>query len=110
MSQINIKINEEMDQLLNYIAQKRKIAKSTLAKELLLENIQDKILPELLEEYEQGNIGLKKIMRLTGIDADRLLAKIVEQGIECPITPEIDDYTTKLTEDLINKTKLIAKK
>ena len=105
MSQINIKINEELDQLLNYIAQKRKIAKSTLAKELLLENLQDKILPELLDEYQQGKIGLKKIMRLTGIDADILLAKIVELDIECPITPEIDNYTTKITEKLINKVK-----
>lgn len=105
--QINIKINEELDQLLNYITQKRKIAKSTLVKELLLENIQDKILPELFEEYEQGNIGLKKIMRLTGIDADRLLAKIVELGIECPITPEIDDYTTHVTEELMKKIKIL---
>lgn len=110
MSQINIKINEEIDQLLNYIAQKRKIAKSTLAKEIFLENLQDKILPILLKEYEQGKIGLKKIMRLTGIDVDELLAKIIESDIECPITPEVDDYTTKFTEDLIKKTKIVAKK
>lgn len=105
MSQINIKINEDTDQLLSYIAQKRKITKSTLAKELLLENLQERILPVLLKEYEQGKIGLKKILHLTGIDADELLAKIVESDIECPITPEVDDYTTKFTEDLIKKTK-----
>ncbi len=108
MSQINIKINEELDQLLNYIAQKRKIAKSTLAKELLLENLQDKVLPMLLSEYERGEIGLKKIMQLTGIDADKLLSKIVELDIKCPITPIVDDYTTKITEKLINKMKLTS--
>jgi len=105
LSQINIKINEDTDQLLSYIAQKRKITKSTLAKELLLENLQERILPVLLKEYEQGKIGLKKILHLTGIDADELLAKIVESDIECPITPEVDDYTTKFTEDLLKKTK-----
>ena len=75
-----------------------------------MDKIQDKILPELLDEYEQGKIGLKKIMRLTGINADKLLATIVELDIKCPITPEMDDYTTKITEKLINKVKATPKK
>ena len=72
---------------------------------LTKEDKSEKLLPELLDDYKQGKIGLKKIMRLTGIDADRLLAKIVELGIECPITPEIDDYTTQVTEELMKSLK-----
>jgi hypothetical protein len=66
----------------------------------------EKLLPELLDEYQQGKICLKKIMQLTGIDADRLLAKIVELDIECPISPENDDYTTHVTEELMKKIKM----
>jgi hypothetical protein len=106
MSQINIKIDKETDNLLAYIAQKRKIPKSVLAREILLENLQEKFLPHLLKEYEKGKIGLKKILNITGIDSDDLLDKIVELDIECPITPENDDYTTEVTEELMKKIKM----
>ena len=63
-------------------------------------------LLNLLKEYEKGKIGLKKILYLTGISPDDLLEKIVEFNIECPITPEIDDYTTQVTEELMKKITL----
>ncbi|MBN2156199.1 MAG: hypothetical protein JW776_09160 [Candidatus Lokiarchaeota archaeon] len=71
---------------------------------------EEKSLLQLLKEYEKGKIGSAKILKITCISSDELLEKIVELDIECPITPEIDDYTTLLTEELINKTKLAAKK
>ena len=71
---------------------------------------EEKNLLQLLKKYEKGKIGLGKILKITGINSDDLLEKIVELGIECPITPKIDDYTTELTEELISKTKLVAKK
>ena len=105
MTRINIRIDEELDELFNYLSEKMNIPKAVYVKRLLLENIREKILPVLLKDYEQGKIGLKKIIKLTGIEPSELLEIISKSDIECPITPEIDDYTSEITEKLIEKLK-----
>ena len=106
MSQINIRIDEELDELFNYLSEKMNIPKAVYVKRLLLENIREKILPILLKDYEQCKIGLKKIIKLTGIDPSELLEIISKSEIECPVTPEIDEYTDEITEKLIEKLKI----
>jgi hypothetical protein len=106
MAQINMRIEKDLDDLFNYLSEKLNIPKAVHVKRLLLENIRDKILPVLLKEYEQGKIGLKKIIKLTGIEPGELLEIISHSEIECPMTPEIDDYTEKITQKLIGKLKM----
>ncbi len=106
MSQINIRVNEQTDRLFQYLAEKRKIPKAVLVKEILLENLKEKVLLKLLKEYEEGQIGLKIIGDLLGMSPDELFKQIVSNDIECPITPEIDDYTKKITDEIIQRLKL----
>jgi len=103
MSQINIRIEKELDDLFTYLSDRMDIPKAVYVKKLLLENLREKILPVLLEDYKQGKIGLKRIIKLTGIEPNELLELISKSDIECPITPEIDDYTERITDELINK-------
>ena len=90
MNQINLKLDKPIDELLNYLAEQAKIPKAAYAKELLLESLNAKMLPILLKDYEDGKIGLKKIIQLTHITPDDLLTQIKLRKIKCPITPEID--------------------
>lgn len=106
MTQIIIRIDEELDELFNYLSEKMNIPKAVYVKRLLLENVREKILPVLLKDYEQGKIGLKKIIKLTGIEPNELLEIISKSDIECPVTSEIDDYTSEITGKLIDKLKI----
>ena len=106
MTQINIRVNEQTDRLFQYLAEKRKIPKAILVKEMLLENLKEKVLLKLLKEYEKGQIGLKTIANLLGMSPDEIFHQIVSNDIECPITPEIDEYTRKITDDIIKKLKI----
>ena len=63
-------------------------------------------LLKLLKEYEKGQIGLKTIANLLGMSLDEVLHHIVSNGIECPITPEIDDYTKKIADNIIQRLEL----
>jgi hypothetical protein len=103
MTQINIRVDAEFDELFEYLAEGRKKPKAMLVKEILYDQLVERILPQLLLDYQEGKIGIKKILRMTRIPASELLKKITNSGIECPITPEIDDYTNNHTDQIINR-------
>ena len=105
MQQINIRVEKETDNLMEYLARREKIPKALYVKQMLLENFTVKVLPILLSDYQAGKIGLKKILKLTSISPDELLDKIVELQIEPPITPEIDEYTRKVADEIVNRIK-----
>ncbi|MHA1744597.1 MAG: hypothetical protein ACTSWW_01285 [Promethearchaeota archaeon] len=106
MSQINIRVNEQTDRIFHYLAKKRKIPKAVLVKEMLLDNLKEKVLVQLLKEYEQGEIRLKTIGNLLELSPHELFMEIATHNIECPITPEIDEYTRSVTEKIINRLQL----
>ncbi|OLS14946.1 MAG: hypothetical protein RBG13Loki_1422 [Promethearchaeota archaeon CR_4] len=98
MTQINIRVDPEIDALLSYLASRRHVPKAIVAREFLLENLTQKIFPLLLEDYEKGKISLKKIIQLTNLTPDDVIDKIAELKIEPPIPPEIDDYTKNVVD------------
>ena len=106
MSQINIRVNEQTDRIFQHLAKKRKIPKAVLVKEMLLDNLKEKVLVQLLKEYEQGEIRLKTIGHLLELPPHELFMEIAAHHIECPITPEIDEYTQSVTEKIINRLHL----
>lgn len=108
MSQINIRVNEQTDRIFQFLAKKRKIPKALLVKEMLLENLKGKVLSQLLKEYEKGEIRLKTIGTLLEMSPHDLFTEIARNKIECPITPEIDEYTQNETNQIISK--LLIKK
>jgi len=114
MTQINIRVDPEIDALLSYLASRRSVPKAIVAREFLLENLTQKIFPLLLEDYEKGKISLKKIIQLTNLTPNDVIDKIAELKIEPPIPPEIDDYTKNVVDRFLaiqspNRTKKIKK-
>nr|MDO8116588.1 hypothetical protein [Candidatus Sigynarchaeota archaeon] len=106
MSQINIRVDKDQDELFEYLSGRQNLPKAVYVKQLLLENLQEKILPILLKDFESGKIGIKKILRLTGISPRELLEIIARSDIECPITPEIDNYTASVADEIAEKMKV----
>jgi hypothetical protein len=67
--------------------------------------LKQKVLPELLKEYEVGKIGAKKVMQLLQISPDEFLQAVHEFNIQCPITPDLDDYTENVLNRILETMK-----
>ena len=105
MTRINIRLDPESDEIIDYIAKRRKVAKAAVAKDLLMKNLSQKLLEVLLEDYKMGKIGLKKVIKLTKLPPLEIMEQIAKSGIEPPITEDLDDYTKEVTDRLIEKIK-----
>lgn len=105
MVQINIRIDKELDETLEYLSSRRKVSKSKIAEEFLKEGFTEKILPILLEEYKKGEIGLKNIIRFTNLTPRALIDKIAELEIEPPIPKYVDNYTEEIVKKLVKITQ-----
>lgn len=68
------------------------------------------MLPILADLYKQGKIGLKKIKFYTKLDPTEAIKKISKLIDESPITPELDDYTSQITDKLIEQLKFTQNK
>jgi len=106
MTQINIRIDTDIDEIIEYIAARRGIPKAIIARELLVENLTSKFLDILLDDYKSGKIGLKKLIKLSKISPADMLKKVSDLGIEPPIPEELDDYTKRIADKVIEKMKV----
>ena len=102
MGQINIRVNDQMDHLFQILADNEKKPKALVVKEILVKNLREKLLYQFLKEYEKGKISLKKISLLFDMTPQELFQEISDADIVCPITPELDEYTTTIMEKIIN--------
>ena len=100
MTQINIRIDESADEILTLLAALRKVSKTVIAREFMLEGLSQNLFPLLLDLYREGKINLKKIMTLSQLPPHEVLQKIADAGIEPPISGAVDDYTRDIREDL----------
>jgi len=105
MTQINIRLDPETDEIIDYIAKRRNVAKTVVVRELLAENLSQKLLSILLEDYKCGKIGLKKVIKLSKLPPFEVMEKIAKLGIEPPLTDDLDDYTQEITDKLIERMK-----
>lgn len=71
----------------------------------LTEKLAAVLLPVLLEDYEQGQISIKKILRLTGLHPREVLHVIAEKKIDPPIPPAIDEYTADVADRVVAEWK-----
>ncbi len=101
MTQINIRLNEDIYEIISYLASKRMVSKSEIARELLLKSLTDDLLPILLKDYQAGKISLKKIIAFTKLSPIEVLRKISTMIEDPPISAEVDDYTENVTDELI---------
>ncbi|MHA1732675.1 MAG: hypothetical protein ACTSU5_12090 [Promethearchaeota archaeon] len=103
MAQINVRISEEQDEIIEFLAKKKKISKAQVARELIEEGLTSKLLPLLLSDYARGKVGLKKIINLTNLSPGEVMDEIVKAGIEPPIPGDVDDYTRSVTDRLLER-------
>ncbi len=101
MTQINIRLDDDTDDIIEYIASRRKVPKAVVARELLVENLSNKYLDILLNDYKEGKIGLKRLITLSKHSPREVMQKIAIMGIEPPISADVDDYTQKVADEVI---------
>ncbi len=69
------------------------------------QNLKQKVLPELLKEFEAGNLRANKIIKLLQITPDEFITAIQEYNIQCPITPILDEFTEKNLNEILESMK-----
>ncbi|TFF87570.1 MAG: ribbon-helix-helix protein, CopG family, partial [Promethearchaeota archaeon] len=92
MAQINIRLENEIYEVIDFLAQKKNVSKSEIARQLLMKSLNDILLPILINDYQQGKISLKKIIKFTDLPPIEVMRRISTSIDEPPISPEIDDY------------------
>lgn len=105
MTQINIRLDPDTDEIINYRANRRNVAKTVMVRELLAENLSQNLLSILLGDYKSGKIGFKKIIKLSKLSPFEVMEKIAILGMEPPLVDVLDDYTQEITDRLIEGMK-----
>jgi len=103
MKQINIRLNDEIYEVIDYLARKKNVPKSEIARELMMKSLMDILLPILLIDYQEGKISLKKIIKFTGLSPIEVMRKISTSIDEPPISPEVDHYTSKIADEVLKQ-------
>jgi hypothetical protein len=101
--QINIRIDKDIDEIISYLAEKRMVAKSKIARELLIKGLVNDMLPLLIKDYQEGRISIKKIISLTKLPPLEVFKKIAVAIDEPPISPEVDDYTAHIADEILKQ-------
>ncbi|MHA1651026.1 MAG: hypothetical protein ACTSYB_12595 [Candidatus Helarchaeota archaeon] len=103
MTQINLRLNEEIYKIISYLAEKKSVSKSEIAREFLMKGLSQDLLPLLLKDYQEGKISLKKIVLLTKLSPIEILRKMPMMIEEPPISPEVDDYTKRVADKILEQ-------
>ncbi len=65
VTQLNIRIDPEMDEIITLLATEKGTSKALVARELLSQGLNQVLFPVLAQLYEEGKISIKKIIALT---------------------------------------------
>ena len=103
MTQINIRLEDELGEIIEYLAKRRSVPRAVVAREILVKNLSHDIFDILVEDYKEGKIGLKTVIKLSRLAPRDVMDKIAKLGVEPPITEELDDYTKKIADKLMER-------
>jgi len=101
MTRLNIRIDSEMNKIISFIAAEKGTSKALVARYLLSHGLNSVLFPLLAQLYQEGKVSLKKIITLTKMHPGEVLEKLPQYLDKSPITLEIDDYTTDITDKII---------
>jgi len=101
MTQINIRVEKDTDEILTFLAEHQGVSKSTIAKRMLNEGINKVLLPAVANLYKEGKISLKKIVDLTKMNVLDVLENLSSFLDDAPITADIDDYTSGVAKKVM---------
>ncbi len=102
LTQIKVRVDSRVDEIISLLASEQKISKSAIARDLITQGIGQTLLPKLAMLFEQGKIGLKKIAQLTGIPPSDLFEQLSNIMNKSPMTDRLEAYTTDLTDRVIS--------
>jgi len=105
LTQINIQVDAEIDKILEELAKIEGKSKSRLSKEYFLLGFREKLVPKLLELYAQGQITLKKLIKLAPIPYFEVFSLIAKHKIEPNISSDLDEYTSEIASKIIDTLK-----
>lgn len=101
MTQINIRVEKDTEEILTFLAEHQGVSKSTIAKKMLNEGINKVLLPAVANLYKDGKISLKKIVDLTKMDVLDVLENLSPLLDDAPISTDIDDYTSGVAKKVM---------
>lgn len=104
MTQINIRLEDEFGEIIEYLAKRRNVPRAVVAREILVKNLSHAIFDILVEDYKDGKIGLKTVIKLSRLAPMDVMDKIAKLGVEPPISEELDDYTRRVADRLMGRT------
>ncbi len=101
MAQINIRVEKDTEEILNFLAENQGVSRSTIAKKMLNEGINKVLFPAVAQLYKEGKISLKKIVHLTKMRILDVLEHLSLYLDDAPITEDIDDYTSGIAKKIM---------
>ncbi len=94
-----------LDEIITLLATEKGTSKALVARELLSQGLNQVLFPVLAQLYEDGKISIKKIIALTKLHPVEVLELLPKYLKKSPITPDIDKYTSGVTEKIIARLK-----
>jgi hypothetical protein len=101
MPTVRFRIDPQTDDILSFIAAQKDTSKALLAREILLQGLNEVLFPMLAQLYQGGKISVKQIIALTNLRPVEVLEKLAATIDHSPITPEIADYTRDVADQVI---------
>ena len=100
MGQLSFKIPDEEMQFLKWVSEKTAQPISSIYRSATFEAFQQWKLNILLEEYRKGVIGFKQFCNLGNLSFSQGTILLQKHEIDPPIAELIDDYTSKIRENV----------
>jgi hypothetical protein len=105
MTQINIRVDKDTEEILTFLAENQGLSKSTIAKKMLNEGINKVLFPAVANLYKDGKISLKKIVDITKMDILDVLEHLSTLLDDAPMTVDIDEYTSGIAKKVMEMSK-----
>ena len=100
MGQINFRIEEDIKELIDFIAENRGMSTAELAKRATLKEISEIRVDVAFQLLEEGKIGRKRAWKLSGLSTLEFLNEWTKRGAEEFISDEVRESTSDLIKSL----------
>jgi hypothetical protein len=100
MTQINFRINEELDEFISLMSKIENKTKSTISKEIFLKGLNSVMLPYMAQLYKEGKISIKQISKITKIHPSEIISQVAKLIDDIDIDPELISYSEEVGKKL----------
>lgn len=101
MSQINFRIEHELDEFVTLMSELENKSKSSISKEIFLKGINLVMLPYLAHLYQIGRISIRQIAKITKIHHNDVISQIAQLIDDIQLDPELIEYSEQVGKKLL---------